>query len=128
MKYHGSYGPLAVFDACTYDRKGGPTLSRTVPMPWLASGWRSAYAQVPPVPADVKVPGGRSNLKGLFTLWDVEAWADTLAEVTTDPDPLLLSHVSGDLYAVEGAWELTEIERAVAAGRHLDARDEEGGA
>lgn len=32
-------------------------------------------------------------------------------------DPLLLRHLTGDLYAVLAAWDLTELERAVLAGR-----------
>lgn len=35
-------------------------------------------------------------------------------------DPLLLRHLHGDLYTVLAAWDLTELERAVLAGRLAD--------
>lgn len=45
-------------------------------------------------------------------LWEVEAW--TPAPPT---DPALIHHVRGDLWAVLVTWDLTELERAVLAGR-----------
>lgn len=32
-------------------------------------------------------------------------------------DPALLRHIGGDLYSVVAVWDLTELERAVLAGR-----------
>jgi len=81
-----------------------PTLADRV---WELGG----LALVPMVPADVrqKVPGALSDY---HVLWEVPAWTP-IAPV----DPYLLKHVLGDLYAVVAEWDLTELERAIMAGR-----------
>ena len=69
------------------------------------------YSLVPMVPADVRPKHGQ--LKDWFVLWEVEQWADRPHGSHVDPDPLLLKHLGGDLYAVLAQWDLTEIERAI---------------
>jgi hypothetical protein len=54
----------------------------------------------------------RSRLRRFHILWEVERW-----DMTPPRDPALLKHIGGDLWAVMAAWDLTELERAVLAGR-----------
>lgn len=75
---------------------------------------KNGYALVPMVPADVRPSG---QLKDYFILWEVEAWSDRRIGAQPDIDPYLLHHLAGDLYTVEAAWDLTELERAIMAGR-----------
>lgn len=89
---------------------------RPLEVPWPRNEMKDGYALVPIVPADVrsKVTG---QLSTYFTLWEVEQWADQRIRSLSDRDPLLLKHIGGELYAVVAEWDLTEIERAVMAGR-----------
>ncbi|MBN1837890.1 MAG: hypothetical protein JW820_18680 [Spirochaetales bacterium] len=73
------------------------------------------YALVPLVPADLGIPV--LDMRRLFVLWEVEQWSDRSLLAVPDRDPYLLEHLGGDLYAVVAGWELTELERAVMAGR-----------
>ena len=75
---------------------------------------RTGYALIPMVPADVRPKG---NLRNFFILWEVEEWADRRFQTEPDLDPYLLQHIAGDLYAVIAEWDLTELERAIMAGR-----------
>lgn len=67
-------------------------------------------AVVPNVPPRLRPRVGMHNCHVLFE-----------AEWGLDPeppvDPALLRHIGGDLYAVIAVWDLTELERAVLAGR-----------
>jgi hypothetical protein len=69
---------------------------------------------VPLVPSDALEAAGvtRSTLRRYLTLFEVEAW-----KPVPPVDPALLKHIAGDLYAVLAVWDLTELERAVIAGR-----------
>ena len=75
------------------------------------------YALVPHVPPHVLRQ--RSYLKDHFVLWEVEKWSDSRLRAQPDRDPLLLKPLGGDLYAVVGQWDLTDLERAVMTGRRL---------
>jgi hypothetical protein len=76
------------------------------------------YSLVPLVPPEVlRVCGGRSRLREHFTLWEVEEWSDRPFLAQPPEDPLLLRALGGELYAVVAAWDLTDLERAVMAGR-----------
>lgn len=82
--------------------------------PYRATG----YALVPLVPPELILAiGGHSRLRGYLTLWEVEEWADRRIEAEPDIDPYLLRPIHGDMCAVIGQWDLTELERAVMAGR-----------
>ena len=84
--------------------------------PFPANIWlREGYALVPLVPPAVKA---HHALGGCHVLWEVEQWAEQPRTARPDRDPYLLRHVGGDLWAVLGEWELTEVERGVMSGRH----------
>ncbi len=73
-------------------------------------GWREvASALVPIVPPQLQPE--RGGLALYHILWDA-VW-------TPEPprDPLLLRHLSGHLYAILAAWDLSPLERAVMRGR-----------
>lgn len=74
------------------------------------------YALVPIVPPAVKK---HYALRTTAVLWEVEQWADRAIGAQPDRDPMLLRHLGGDLWAVLGAWDLTDVERAVMRGRAL---------
>lgn len=68
-------------------------------------------AMVPVVPPELRPA---HHLRNYEILWEVDRW-----ERDPEPprDPALLKHVGGHLYALLGVWDLTELERAVLAGR-----------
>lgn len=74
-------------------------------------GWNTARitAIVPMVPPDV-LSRPDLDLSRRVILWEADWKAPPI-------DPLLLLPIGGDLYAVEAAWDLTPLERAVIAGR-----------
>lgn len=78
--------------------------------PYKTEVWKMGRAQsvVPMVPADVRP---NVNLADCFILWEA-AWLPV-----PDRDPFLLKHIHGTLYAVLAEWDLTELERAIIAGR-----------
>lgn len=78
--------------------------------------WQSknGYSFVPLVPPDC-LP--KATLSNFFVLWEVDEWADNPRQMRPDKDPLLLRQIAGDLYSVEAAWDLTEVERMVMTGR-----------
>ena len=98
-----------------------PTLVRRVSVPpelITEDGprWQRGYALVPIVPPDVRATV-KGQLRDYFILWEVEEWSDRRIGAQPDRDPYLLKHLHGDLYAVVAQWDLTELERAVTAGR-----------
>lgn len=95
-----------------HTRARGVTI--TVPAPGLSSDVPEGYAIVPIVPPDVR---GVHALETHFILWEVEQWAARQIDERPDRDPLLLKHLGGDLYAVIAEWDLTDVERAIMAGR-----------
>lgn len=97
-----------------WPRSGARDLCIRVPCAQL-EGRRTAtgYAMVPMIPPEC-IP--KFKIEGYFILWEVEAWADRARTAKPDRDPLLLRHLAGTLYAVEAAWDLTELERAIMAG------------
>lgn len=87
--------PTGTFEAGTQDEWGSTPRIRAV---------------VPNVPPRLRPRAGLGNFHVLFE-----------AEWGLDPeppvDPALLRHIGGDLYAVIAVWDLTDLERAVLAGR-----------
>jgi hypothetical protein len=78
----------------------------------------TGFALVPMVPPHaLRAAGGRSKLSEHLILWEVEEWSDTPIEAVPDRDPYLLRPLHGDLCAVVAEWDLTDLERAVMAGR-----------
>jgi hypothetical protein len=71
-----------------------------------------ARAMVPTVPAGLRPTASLANY---FTLWEAD-WQKVPV------DPMLLKHIGGMLYAVLAVWDLTELERAVLAGRLTEGR------
>jgi hypothetical protein len=77
-------------------------------------GWRPRIlAQAPVIPPPFRPA---HKLEGYHLLWEAE-WA---LDPVPPTDPALLKHVGGDLYAVVAVWDLTEVERAVLAGRAVE--------
>lgn len=81
------------------------------------AGWDSDVgrfnAMVPKVPPALRPPHSLANY---HVLWEAD-WR--VAPGPPPGDPALLKHIGGDLYAVLATWDLTEVERAVLAGREL---------
>lgn len=71
----------------------------------------SRFALVPMVPPHVRPEKGQ--LRDWYILWEVEHWSERSSFATVSPDPLLMKHVDGDLYAVIGAWDLTPLEESI---------------
>jgi hypothetical protein len=107
-----SIGRGASFWDGRHTRAQGATISS--PVASANNGIPNGYAIVPIVPPDVR---GHHALETHFILWEVEAWADRQIDSRPDRDPFLLKHLGGELYAVVAEWDLTDIERAVMAGR-----------
>lgn len=72
--------------------------------------WESGRTVVPSIPPGVRPR--RHRLRGFHILWEVEQW-----DPTPPVDPALIRHIRGDLWSVVATWDLTELERAVLAGR-----------
>jgi hypothetical protein len=130
VKLRWSSGPILTFD-CTKDFRQSvyvdSLLVRQVNM-GANHGMRDpqhrylltvqGYALVPLVPPEALAAiGGRTYLREHLVLWEVEEWADQPIRAVPDRDPLLLRPLHGDLCAVVASWDLTDLERAVMAGR-----------
>lgn len=70
--------------------------------------WPQARALVPSIPPSARPS---AKLENFHILWEAE-W-----QPRPPTDPLLLRHLGGTLYVVLAQWDLTEVERAVLAGR-----------
>lgn len=127
---HGTLATFSTTDLGRWDNRLNEDsrliLDVTMPEPHgLKNGWGGVrrvegWALVPMVPPHAtQAIGGRSNLKDYLILWEVEAWADAPIRAVPDRDPYLLRPLHGDLCAVVAEWDLTDLERAVMAGRAL---------
>ncbi len=65
--------------------------------------------KVPIIPA-LLMPEG--DLKNYYILWEVKTW-EKLPEVK---DPFLLKRISENMFVILGAWDITELERAIIGG------------
>jgi hypothetical protein len=80
--------------------------SNTFPVGDLPRGWFDVHrAPVPLIPPHLRPADAYRNY---FILWEVKEWK-RVAPV----DPLLLTHITGHVYAVVAQWDLTPIERAI---------------
>ncbi|KKL76663.1 hypothetical protein LCGC14_2042670 [marine sediment metagenome] len=52
------------------------------------------------------------DLKNYYILWEVKLW-EILPEVK---DPFLLKRISQNMFVILGAWDITELERAIIEG------------
>jgi hypothetical protein len=86
----------------TVPRRMMPTAAK------LLSTWEGRRALVPLIPATIRPKG---DLSKYHVLWEAE-W-----QPVAPTDPILLKHLTGSLYVILAAWDLTELERAVLAGR-----------
>ena len=59
----------------------------------------------------------RGGLAQYLVLWEVEDWRWHTETARAPRDPALLRHVAGDIYAVLGTWDLSDLERIVLGGR-----------
>lgn len=90
---------------------------KTFDIQWAREGnaqWNIAKkllkTKVPVIPVEL-MPEGK--LDNYYILWEVKEWED-LPEAKKDP--FLLKRISENLFAILGAWEVTELERAVMRG------------
>lgn len=65
--------------------------------------------KVPLIPAELMPEG---DLKNYYILWEVKLW-ETLPE---PKDPFLLKRISENMFVILGAWDITELERAIIEG------------
>jgi hypothetical protein len=85
-----------------------------IPQRMMPQGWESEQtrrALVPLIPVSLRP---KSKPERYHILWEAE-W-----QPIAPKDPLLLSRLSGSLYVILAAWDLTELERAVLAGRFAE--------
>lgn len=109
--WNGGFEFLSKFD---WPQSHARDLCIRVPCPALEDKrTTTGYAMVPMIPPEC-IP--KFKIEGYFILWEVESWADSAQTARPDRDPLLLRHLAGTLYAVEAAWDLTDLERAIMAG------------
>jgi hypothetical protein len=95
------------FDVLSFGQGTFPESEERLAWSW---GGAALRAMAPNVPPPLRPKHALSNY---YLLWEAE-W--TPAPVPPG-DPALLKRLGGDLYAVLAVWDLTEIERAVLAGR-----------
>jgi hypothetical protein len=98
----------------TWRRNPAKGLDVSVPLGRPTNEIPWGFSLIPIVPPEVKK---HYDLSKCHVLWEVNQWADQIIRATPDHDPYLLRHIGGDLWAVLGEWDLTELERAVMAGR-----------
>lgn len=76
--------------------------------PGFRDARQDGVAVVPLIPPEHAPPQGKES--DFWILWEAEWQA-------APRDPLLLKRIHGPLFAVIAHWDLTEVERAVLAGR-----------
>lgn len=114
----GNFGVFASSRQYTYVRSWkrtkphGHIRIREAAMPKGTKG--TGRALVPIIPATIRPKA--ADLSRYFILFEAE-W-----QPIPPCDPLLLSRLSGSLYVILAAWDLTELERAVLAGRFVEGQ------
>lgn len=92
-------------------------INRVVSVPFATDKDLNGYALTPIIPPDAREKAKGEKPQDVFVFWEVEKWADEPIQVLPDKDPMLLRRLDDDLYAVLAEWDLTEVERAILAGR-----------
>lgn len=67
--------------------------------------WETHSAPAPLIPPHLRPADAYRNY---FILWECKEW-----KPVAPLDPLLLTHITGHIFAVVAQWDLTEIERAI---------------
>jgi len=105
---------LTYFHGNFLDNRGALVGKSTIRVPGVPRPARTTYysgrALTPLIPPRHRPRPAR--LRHCHILWEVESW-----ELIPPRDPALLRHIRGDLWAVLAVWDLTDLERAVLAGR-----------
>ncbi len=70
---------------------------------------KTIKTRVPIVPIELLPDGDLSNY---YILWEASEWE----ELPETKDPILLKRISENLFAILGAWDLTELEQSVIGG------------
>ncbi len=68
-----------------------------------------AYALTPSIPPEFRP---KTHLKNYHLLWEAE-WHTRKQAARPPRDPALLKFLGGDLWAIVGIWDLSELERSV---------------
>jgi hypothetical protein len=109
-----SQSQLIYFHGDFLSNRGALVGKSTVRVPGVQQPARTSYYSgrtlTPLIPPRHRPRPAR--LRHCHILWEVESW-----ELIPPKDPALLRHIRGDLWAVLAIWDLTELERAVLAGR-----------
>lgn len=92
-------------------------INRVVRVPFATDKELRGYALTPIIPPDAREKAKGEKPHDVFVLWEIEKWADEPIKALPDRDPMLLRRLDDDLYAVLAEWDLTEVERAILAGR-----------
>lgn len=93
-------------------------INRIVRVPFTSGAMDfEGYALTPIIPPDAREKSKGLKPQDVFVLWEVEQWADGAIKAMPDRDPFLLKRLDDDLYAILAEWDLTEVERAILAGR-----------
>jgi hypothetical protein len=108
------HSELVYFHGDWLDNRGALVGKHSTRVPHLTrpaqTQWRSGQALMPLIPPRHRPRPAR--LRHCHILWEVESW-----DLIPPRDPALLRHIRGDLWAVLAWWDLSELERAVLAGR-----------
>jgi hypothetical protein len=113
-RVHWDGGGLIYFHGDWLSSRGALVGKSTVRVPNIERPARTTYysgrALMPLIPPRHRPRPAR--LRHCHILWEVESW-----DLIPPRDPALLRHIRGDLWAVLATWDLTDLERAVLAGR-----------
>ena len=70
---------------------------------------KELVTKVPIIPVDLMPEG---DLSSYYILWEVKEWN----KLPEPKDPFLLKRISENLFVILGAWDITELERAIIGG------------
>lgn len=109
-------------DEAPKDYRGLLCVGATVDWGLRVGSWDRWTADVPLIPPHVRrQAGGKTGLRRHLVMWEVEEWRGA-GRPNAPADPFLLRPLGGEMYAVIAQWDLTELERAIVAGRKINNR------